>query len=87
MLGGPPWKLAKSWYLVPLPITASMALTSLCLSAAPKCFTFRLTLLAPPQPDVFLSVLVSSTVEVVVVVVVVAVVVVVVVVVASSNDC
>ena len=69
MMGGPPWKLARSWYRVPLPIKASMALTSLCLSAAPKDFTFRLTLLPPPQPDVFRPVLVSSTVVVEVVVV------------------
>ena len=65
MMGGPPWKLARSWYRVPLPIKVSMALTSLCLSAAPKDFTFRLTLLPPPQPDVFRPVLVSSTVVVV----------------------
>ena len=45
-----------------------MALTSLCLSAPPKDFTFRLIRLPPLQPDVFwLAVVVVEVVEVVVV--------------------
>ena len=51
-LGGPPWKLPRSTYLLPLPIKACMARTSLCLSAGFNVFTFFLTLLTPLQSDV-----------------------------------
>ena len=67
-----------STYRLPFPIRVFMARTSLCLSACPNSFTFRLTLFTPLHPDV------SSLTVVVVVSVVVLVVVVVVVVVAGT---
>ena len=63
-----------------------MARTSLCLSADPNVFTFRLTLLTPLQSDVFVPIEVVVVVIVVVVVVEVVVVMIGVVVVVIQGD-